>query len=522
MKSLPLLLPLLCLTLWSPPALPAQDPAGSKVRLPVLPEPDLSGLEDAVAEQLRAAREILDERLAESTPQRGELAEAFGSLGRHYQAYELFSAARASYQNALILAPNDYRWNYLLGHVFEQEGDLEQASYFYQRAGELRPEEVPPLVRLAEVRQQQGSTDEAVGLYRKALELDATCAAVHAGLGQVALSERRYPEAILHFQAALASVPEANLLHYPLALAFRGLGQAEEAQRHLARRGEVGVRVADPLVDGLNDLKTGEVVYLLMGRRAFQAGDAASAAQYFRRAVEAAPNSFRAHTNLGAALAKLGEEETAIEHFRKAVEAGSESTSLHYNLAVLLNRRGDHAEAASHLEFILDVEPGDLPARLELVRSLQAQGNREAAAEQLGMAVARQPADEDLRLRLASLQLELERFEAALAGLEEANRLFPSYGRTAHALARLLVTVPEQELRDGQRALPLARTVFEADPTPHHAETLALALAEVDRCEEAVQLLEEVIAQAREAGATPWVERLSSRLLQWRSTNCES
>jgi hypothetical protein len=72
--------------------------------------------------------------------------------------------------------------------------------------------------------------------------------------------------------------------------------------------------------------------------------------------------------------------------------------------------------------------------------------------------------------------------------LEQANQRFPDRGLTAHDLARLLAACPDTSLRNGERAVELAMEVFQAQKTPLHAETLAMALAEAGRCEEAANL----------------------------------
>ena len=90
------------------------------------------------------------------------------------------------------------------------------------------------------------------------------------------------------------------------------LGDAEKAKAHLAQQGSVGVRVADPLVDGLQDLITGERVYLARGKVAFEAQRYADAVTEFRKAVAAKPDSVTARINLGAALTQVGDVNGAV------------------------------------------------------------------------------------------------------------------------------------------------------------------------------------------------------------------
>jgi len=63
----------------------------------------------------------------------------------------------------------------------------------------------------------------------------------------------------------------------------------------------------------------------------------------------------------------------------------------------------------------------------------------------------------------------------------------------ANALARLLATATDASLRDGARALELARNVFAATRSPEVGQTYAMALAETGRFTEAAKLQQETL-----------------------------
>ena len=69
-----------------------------------------------------------------------------------------------------------------------------------------------------------------------------------------------------------------------------------------------------------------------------------------------------------------------------------------------------------------------------------------------------------------------------------------------HLLARLLATASEPEVRDGDRAVTMARELLRLRPGPDVAETLAMALAETGDFEQAVQLQEQVVQRSRQRG----------------------
>src|SRR6185436_1219317 len=111
------------------------------------------------------------------------------------------------------------------------------------------------------------------------------------GLGEVALRERRFDEAVGHFRAALERVPQASSIHYSLAMAYRGLGRMDDARTHLAQQGPVGITVGDPIVDALRALVRSERGLVAQGRRAYEAGQFQQASDAFAKAIEVAPAS---------------------------------------------------------------------------------------------------------------------------------------------------------------------------------------------------------------------------------------
>jgi len=65
-----------------------------------------------------------------------------------------------------------------------------------------------------------------------------------------------------------------------------------------------------------------------------------------------------------------------------------------------------------------------------------------------------------------------------------------------HALARLLAAAPDARVRDGRRALQLLDQLIKGQQTIELAETTAMALAEVGRYREAVEVQREALTAA--------------------------
>ena len=108
----------------------------------------------------------------------------------------------------------------------------------------------------------------------------------------------------------------------------------------------------------------------------------------------------------------------------------------------------------------------------------------------------------------------------AIAALDEGHRQFPDRVPTATTLARLLASSPDRSLRDGQRALDLAMTVYDREPSPVHRETVALALSELGRCDEAADWMTRAIAEAERAKDKSEAARLKGELTRYTTRPC--
>jgi tetratricopeptide (TPR) repeat protein len=449
-----------------------------------VPLPRLDGLEPAVSDQIREQRRAFDTLGPAGRASGGKLASGYGELGRLFHAYEFFDSAEMSYLNAARLASGDVTWVHLLGYLYQQTGRLEDAAGQFERAIRLQPEDRAATVRLAQVYLGLNRLREARELFDSVVMVYPTLA--RNGLGEIALRERRYEEAVGHFRAVLDRSPQASSIHYSLAMAYRGLGRMDEARLHLTQRGSGGISVGDPIVDSLQALVRGERGLVAQGRRAYEAGQYKEAAAAFTKAIESAPGSVTARVNLGLTQMQLGNTVEAVALLSKAFE----------------------------------LAPDDPDAARELLRALLRLRRVDDAIGVLTRSRSLNRDDEETVVSLAILLAEQNRFADALALLDEDNRRFPGRTTTATTLARLLASSPDRSIRNGARALALAEGVYAAEPTPVHGETVALALAELSRCEEALGWMKRAIAEAEKANDAVEAARLKGELSTYEGVSC--
>ncbi len=492
MRHLPLrlsnlLLPMLAICLLLPASGLSAPQGGEEaptVDVAELPDTDLAGLEAAVADQLREMHQFVVHQITETETRPVQLAEAIGELGRLYLAYELSGPAEQCLLLAARLAPRDFRWTYHLGYLTQNAGRLDEAATYYERALAIVPDVGPAKIRLGQVYVAQDRPERAEWVLRDALAADPTSAAAEATLGELLVAQKRYREGEALLRSALDRQPGADRLYYPLALALRDRGEEGAARAMMAKRGTVGVRPADPLIDGLAELAIGERVHLLRGQAAYRAGRFEEAASEFRGAIEIKPDSVSGHINLGSALGRLGDADGAIEEYRKAIAIAPANATALYNLGALLRQRGELAEALDQFNAAL-YAPEDGGIRFQLADALRLTGRGDDSLIHFRKSAELEPPGELARFREAQVLNTLGRDAEAAQRLEEGLVIIPRSSMLALTLARLLASSPDLAVRDGQRALE----ILEKSPIRRSLrsfETLAMAYAEVGRCEEAV------------------------------------
>ena len=304
------------------PYYPAKLPPGaeSELYLAVAQVKQSSNLKAGIP-QLKAA-------IAKHAPKRGEwyleLAEALDRERKYDQALVYYrEAARRSPESGYTLQK--------LGTALRRTGRNEEAVQTLLKAIELTPERALTWHELGLVYRAQGKTANAVDALRKAIDREPQLyeawnnlgilrlseadfreairvrpdyADAHGNLAQLLASQGKTKEAKSEFEAALRLRPIDATTHYNYGMMLGRDAKYDEAKRELEQSLE-----ADPeFTDARETLAD-----LLLGMRQ----ERAAIAQY-REALRTKPESGRALTGLGTALAAVGEREEAAVYLRRA------------------------------------------------------------------------------------------------------------------------------------------------------------------------------------------------------------
>lgn len=461
------------------------------------PTPATSEQSATVVEHIEVQAAALASARSDGSLSSRDLAAVFGETGRVDQSYGFLDEAAPCYRNAMRLDPTNQRWAYLLGLVELERGRSSEALDAFDHCLAQGREDGAVMTRRAEALLQAGRFDDAETSARTAIELEPDLAAAHSLAGQAALARGDPAAAVDDFLAALELQPQATKLIYPLVASLRRLGRSDEALLWIERRGEGSVIFPDAELASLEDLNRSSSHQTDRCIEALDVERPDRAVVYCRRAVVLDGTNVNARVNLGVAFARLGATEKAIAENREALHLEPDNATARFNLATLLLESGEEEGAVFHYDRLIRRHPEHVDGQFNRANALRRLGRCDEAVDGYTAVTELEPERTQAAIGAAMCLVRLERFSEARSRLEEAHRDGQDDPMVAEALARVLAAADDGAVRDGIRAVGLAREAIDDDSSWRRLETLAMALAESGDFEAAAVAQAEAVATAR-------------------------
>jgi tetratricopeptide (TPR) repeat protein len=269
-------------------------------------------------------------------------------------------------------------------------------------------------------------------------------------LGNAFLHGGKVDEARACYEKALQIRPDFAEAHYNLGNILLQSGKVDEAIAEYRQ----ALTSKPTYAEACNNL----------GNALLQSGKVDQAIAQYQAALEIKPNYAEACNSLGNALLQTGKVNEAIAQFQKALQINPALTEAHFNFGVALDQEGKVNEAIPQYRQALELTSRNAKAQNNLGQDLLQQGNVKEA---------------------------MACFQGALQ-IEPANPLLQNN------LAWLLATASDNSLRNGSRAVELARQAdaLTGGENPIVLRTLAAAYAEAGQFGAAVDTARQALRQA--------------------------
>ena len=486
--------------------------------------------------------QIYYERLRENEAMR---AAALWGLGRIADFRGETAAAVALFSEVLELQPRADSVHYALGQAYRVLGDSERAMYHSGRGGEQKvgfPDgHVANLVAIAassalgvvadlaadeeefsednflgfvfsQLGSMQAAAEQVEGVRDQLIDSKQATplqiARLEYAIGGLLAREGKDAESIDHFRRAVGGDRSLVDARVKLGNALARLGELPEALR--AFEGAIGLRPNDPEL-----IAKRATVLVNLGRLDEARAD-------LDRAVKLEPENPDGWRLLAGLQERQDDLEGALASMSRAIDLTAQPLDKMERFTELgdLNHRWLRPEEAARAYLsALRIDQEFVPALQRLAALMGQLNTYDRSAEVYRKWIAVEPENPEPWVGEATALIMDGQFAAARDRLEQGIAAVDRALDLKDILARHLSGCPDRSIRDGARAVELARAVFEQAATSESMETLAMAYAEAGEFERAISWQKRLVGTASDEIPPGEIVRWQANLERYENGN---
>ncbi len=400
---------------------------------------------EAIQEGLdEANKSFANDLLSSTLTQRADLIcmELFEQPLRPSRARRLVEMAMVDLQETLAIDPKQALPQYLIGRLYAHLGEKDKALAALDEAVRLSAQDPATQSQALLVRANlRDDPDQRTADFDKAVALTPHDPDVFRNRGMYHLADNRAEQALADFDAALELSPNDSDTHEARGLAQSVLQKYDDAM------------------------------------------------ESFNKAIELSPDSATAHTHRARVRAIKGDTPAALKDVEQALELQPGSIQALQLHATLLGSTGKFEKALKDLNLLRTAMPNDPELLLQIAALYQASKQADKAIETYGTLLESDPVNVSGYRGRADTYLSLGKQAEAVADYDKALEHDPENSGVLNNLAWVLATSPQDNVRNGQRAIELATKACEVTEykQAHILSTLAAAYAEAGDFDKAVE-----------------------------------
>lgn len=467
--------------------------AAEPTLLPV-PVPDLSKFPQATADTLRKERASFDN--VSKNVSGGALVETYSLLASAYARAGLYAEAAVALEDAARLAPDNGIWPYAQGVVAHLQKRDDDARALFTRAFSLSPDYLPVRIALVNLRIQAGDLSGARNLLAEYTQRHPDAAVPFVLLGEIAMKEKRYTDAIDALDTALRLDPKATKVYAQLAEAYAASGNAKAAADARAKVGDGMPALADPVglrFSGPAPAATQADKIDPLMRAVGEANIALTSRQYDKArglvdgALKQRPNDptlLALYARIEGAAGNLAQARARGE---AAVAAGPDNALAWANLGIALEMASDDAGAQRAYDKAISLDPGLAEPHIRRGNYLMRAGRLDDASAAYRAVVKNDPKDTAGWVHLVAAEVAAGRCAPVLKDINSALAKDSKNGFLLQLFVRLASTCPGVGAEERKMALDYAQAIYQQVGAAPVGEAYALALAANGRWDDAVK-----------------------------------
>ena len=232
---------------------------------------------------------------------------------------------------------NDAQTDRAKGDALRDQGKIENAIQYYQKAIGKDPACAEAFNSLANALKLQGKPEEALKCYQQAVRINPNFAEPYYNWGNLLKIAGQYHGAIEKYQTAVGLRPDFVQAYCNMGIALKAIGNFKKSIENFQQ----AIRLKPDLVEAYNNL----------GNVLNDDGQFKTAVVKFQKAIALKPDYAEAINNLGVAHFYQGQVKQALEAYDRAIELQPDFADAHWNRALAYLLTGQLKEGFHEYEW---------------------------------------------------------------------------------------------------------------------------------------------------------------------------
>lgn len=300
--------------------------------------------------------------------------------------------------------------------------DFDKALIAFRSAAQCDPKLTQAHLAIADIYAERGNDNEALAALLQALQIEPKNELALRAASNLYMKNDLHLKAIPLLETLATVTPKSAEVHADLAAAYAANGDRKGAEKEFQRSIDIKPDYF-PALAGMGNLR-------------LQSGEDAAAILLLRKAVQLHPQAYEGHFLLGSALNRTGRFEEARTELEQATKlGGGNEPQVLYQLARAWGGLGNTPERKAALAKFAELttkekQNAELQRRasalIDEARALLQAGDLQNAAARLELARELKPGDATLLFRLAGVNFDLQRYDAARDYVQAAISISPA------------------------------------------------------------------------------------------------
>jgi tetratricopeptide (TPR) repeat protein len=349
-------------------------------------------------------------------------AESYRNLGVNYLDAKQYDAAGKQFKLSLTIEPDSAFSHYYLALVFLSSGRDEEAAAQAAPSGALLANDRDAQFRMAQACLRSGHTAQGLAFIDALEKESALTATQEFDLATLLNSKRLYPQTVARLRRVAAMDPANWANRYNLADALLEAGQATEAVS---------------LLESLAADRPHEASVLsLLGSAYESAGKPDRALESYRGAVAAEPGNHDYYLDYARMLADLNRYDESEQFIESSLRQFGDDYALTIRLGAIQMMEGKLEQARKTFRRAIDGNPDMALGHVALAQTYLRERHDEDAAGVLAAARAKLVPDANLEHYYGLALVRLQKYQEAIAPLQQAIRLNPDDSEAYYLLGK--------------------------------------------------------------------------------------